>query len=149
MVNQLSLNYSFLSNYLLISQFFIDFHLDILLSLTPVLFQYDKNRTKRMEFKEFLDMMANVFQYHLSHPEVGCENSMFRYGRMFFEIGMSWHSGLCCMIRALCSMIRALCSMIRSLLHDQISVAWSDLCCMIRSVLHVQVCTCVPWYLFW
>ncbi|XP_063681438.1 uncharacterized protein LOC134816503 isoform X2 [Bolinopsis microptera] len=31
---------------------------------------YDKNRTKRMEFKEFLDMMANVFQYHLSHPEV-------------------------------------------------------------------------------
>ncbi|KAL5254892.1 hypothetical protein ACHWQZ_G014364 [Mnemiopsis leidyi] len=30
---------------------------------------YDKNRTKRMEFKEFLDMMANVFQYHLSHPE--------------------------------------------------------------------------------
>lgn len=31
--------------------------------------QYDKNRTKRMEFKEFLDMMANVFQYHLSHPD--------------------------------------------------------------------------------
>lgn len=30
---------------------------------------YDKNNTKRMEFKEFLDMMANVFQYHLSHPE--------------------------------------------------------------------------------
>lgn len=30
---------------------------------------YDQNKTKRMEFKEFLDMMANVFQYHLSHPE--------------------------------------------------------------------------------
>lgn len=37
-----------------------------------------------MEFKEFLDMMANVFQYHLSHPEVGYWNTSqvnktFRY----------------------------------------------------------------------
>ena len=45
-----------------------------------------------MEFKEFLDMMANVFQYHLSHPEVGCENSMFHgmlWENVCFEIGMS------------------------------------------------------------
>lgn len=42
-------------------------------SCKKIIKMYDKNKSNRMEFKEFLDMMANVFQYHLCNPEASSE----------------------------------------------------------------------------